>query len=88
MPMYRYICENCGYEKVVMHSMDESPKVICDKCGSVMKRSIGRVGVVFKSEGFYTTDSRKSSTNTNGSKPSSDKDKGESKSSETEKAKT
>ena len=64
MPMYRYVCENCGYEKVVMHSMNDSPAITCDKCGSVMRRSIGRVGVIFKGSGFYITDSRKSSSST------------------------
>ena len=61
MPMYRYVCERCGNEKVVFHPMDESPEVVCEKCGAVMKKAIGRVGVIFKGSGFYTTDSRKSS---------------------------
>ena len=85
MPMYRYVCGNCGYEKVVMHSMNESPTVVCDKCGSVMKRSIGRVGVIFKGSGFYITDSKKTSSSS--SKSSSDKAKNESKSSEEAKTK-
>ncbi len=61
MPMYRYVCENCGNEKVVFHGMNETPVVVCDKCGSIMKRAIGRVGVIFKGTGFYSTDHRKSS---------------------------
>ncbi len=60
MPMYRYVCDNCGHEKVVMHKMNESPTVVCDVCGHVMRRTIGRVGVIFKGSGFYITDSRKS----------------------------
>ncbi len=60
MPMYRYVCENCGNETVVFHSMNESPDVICQVCGSKMKKAIGRVGVIFKGSGFYITDSRKS----------------------------
>ncbi len=58
MPMYRYICENCGNEKVVFHSMSESPVVVCEKCGHIMKRTIGKVGIIFKGSGFYTTDNR------------------------------
>ncbi len=61
MPMYRYVCENCGSEKVVLHGMDEKPTVICDNCGSVMKKTIGRVGIIFKGSGFYSTDYRKDS---------------------------
>jgi len=58
VPLYRYVCENCGNEKVVLHGMNETPNIICEKCGSVMKRTIGRVGIIFKGEGFYITDSR------------------------------
>ena len=61
MPMYRYVCEKCGNEKVVLHGMNENPKVICDRCGWEMKRTIGRVGVIFKGSGFYSTDHRKDS---------------------------
>ena len=60
MPMYRYVCENCGNEKVILHSMNDNPVVVCEKCGSRMKRTVGRVGIIFKGSGFYTTDSRSS----------------------------
>ncbi len=59
MPFYRYVCKNCGHEKVIMHSMNESPNVVCDVCGAPMKKAVGRVGIVFKGSGFYITDSRK-----------------------------
>ena len=68
MPLYRYVCENCGYEKVVMHGMNESPEVVCDRCGSVMKKTIGRVGVIFKGSGFYSTDYGKSGSEGKGEK--------------------
>ncbi|MDK2785620.1 MAG: hypothetical protein PWQ80_299 [Thermotoga sp.] len=60
MPMYRYVCEECGYETTVMHGINESPEVTCEECGARMKRTIGRVGIIFKGSGFYITDSRKS----------------------------
>jgi putative FmdB family regulatory protein len=72
MPMYRYVCENCGNEKVVFHSMNEKVEVICDRCGHVMKKTIGRVGVIFKGSGFYTTDYKKSSGNGKGEKKKSE----------------
>ena len=77
MPMYRYVCENCGNEKVVLHGMNESPKVICDRCGAEMKRTIGRVGVIFKGSGFYSTDYRKSSGEKSESKSESKSEKKE-----------
>lgn len=62
MPMYRYICKNCGTEKVELHGINENPEIICDACGNEMEKAIGRVGIVFKGSGFYITDSRKAPT--------------------------
>ena len=76
MPMYRYVCDNCGNEKVVFHGMNENPTIVCEKCGSVMRRTIGRVGVIFKGSGFYTTDYKKNS-NGNGKKEESKSEKKE-----------
>jgi len=72
VPLYRYICENCGNEKVILHGMNETLDVICEECNSVMKRTIGRVGIIFKGEGFYITDSR---NNKNNGKNKKDKEK-------------
>ena len=71
MPLYRYVCDNCGNEKVVMHSMNESPEVVCEVCGVPMRKAISKVGVIFKGSGFYITDSRKSSSNGSSSEKSS-----------------
>jgi len=71
MPLYRYVSDNCGNEKVLMHSMNESPEVICEVCGAPMRKAISRVGVIFKGSGFYITDSRRSSSNGSSSDKSS-----------------
>ncbi|MBO8160910.1 MAG: FmdB family transcriptional regulator [Thermosipho sp. (in: Bacteria)] len=62
MPMYRYICKNCGTEKVELHGINDTPEIICDVCGNEMERTIGRVGIVFKGSGFYITDSKNSNS--------------------------
>ncbi|QTA38235.1 FmdB family transcriptional regulator [Thermosipho ferrireducens] len=71
MPMYRYICENCGLEKRELHSMNETPEIICDECGSKMTKAIGRVGIVFKGSGFYITDSKNTGIGNGGKNSSS-----------------
>lgn len=63
MPIYRYVCDNCGHEFTVMHGMNETPEIFCEKCGSPARKGIGRVGISFKGSGFYINDS-KSSNNT------------------------
>ncbi|RAO99469.1 FmdB family transcriptional regulator [Petrotoga sp. 9PW.55.5.1] len=59
MPLYRYKCEECGYEFTVLHSMSETPEIKCELCNSSAKRIISNVGIAFKGEGFYVTDSKK-----------------------------
>ncbi len=61
MPMYRYVCENCGTEEVHLHGLNETPSFTCPSCGGKMTKTIGRIGIVFKSSGFYITDSRNTS---------------------------
>ncbi|MEJ5257686.1 MAG: FmdB family zinc ribbon protein [Fervidobacterium sp.] len=64
MPMYRYVCENCGSEEVHLHGVNDSPVIECGKCGARMNRTIGRVGIVFKGSGYYITDNKKSTAET------------------------
>ena len=58
MPMYRYRCDNCGHETLVLKDFNDDSKVYCERCNSEMRRLIGRVNVIFKASGFYTTDVR------------------------------
>ncbi|MFN6991647.1 MAG: FmdB family zinc ribbon protein [Fervidobacterium sp.] len=64
MPMYRYVCSECGNEEVHLHSINEVPTISCSRCGRLMTRSISRVGILFKGSGFYITDSKKVSSST------------------------
>jgi len=40
MITYVYKCPNCNKVKEVKHSIKETPKIICDICGTKMKRVI------------------------------------------------
>jgi len=62
MPFYRYVCDNCGSEKSVFHSIHDVKEVRCEMCGEQMKKAISRVGVVFKGSGFYCTDTKNGSS--------------------------
>lgn len=59
MPMYRYVCRDCGNEELHLHGIKETPYVSCSNCGNAMTRSISKVGILFKGSGFYVTDSKK-----------------------------
>lgn len=62
MPTYGYRCEKNGHEFEVFQAMTEAPLQRCPTCRSKVRRIFYPVGIVFKGEGFYATDSRKKST--------------------------
>jgi putative FmdB family regulatory protein len=57
MPTYGYRCEN-GHEFEVVQGMTEKSLTDCVECGAPVRRIFYPVGVVFKGQGFYKTDSR------------------------------
>ncbi|MFH0883394.1 MAG: FmdB family zinc ribbon protein [bacterium] len=57
MPTYTYRCPKCGHEFDLFHSMSDTGRKKCEKCGATAKRMIGAgAGLVFKGSGFYITD--------------------------------
>ncbi len=56
MPIYEYNCPKCEAEKEVQHSMTESPRVKCPKCGAAMKRVISRNSFQLKGDGWFKSD--------------------------------
>jgi putative FmdB family regulatory protein len=62
MPIYEYLCRNCGYTFEELQSMKEEPLVKCPNCGmNELQKLIGTGGgVIFKGSGFYQTDYKKS----------------------------
>ncbi|MFW6119531.1 MAG: FmdB family zinc ribbon protein [Petrotogales bacterium] len=76
MPLYNYYCKQCKRKHQLLLKMSENGIQKCPDCGQPMERMISSVGVLFKSDGFYITDSKKSSSKTKGN---SSKKKAESK---------
>ena len=61
MPIYEFICNDCGteFEKLLSFSATVTP--ICPTCqGENVKRQMGLPAVHFKGSGWYITDSKKS----------------------------
>lgn len=81
MPTYDYRCRACGHELEMFQSMSEGPKRKCPECGALkLQRLIGTgAGILFKGSGFYETDYRSSSYETDkaADKPEADKSKGD-----------
>lgn len=57
MPTYDYACARCGEMEVFQSIRDDALRA-CPECGSADFRKLVSVGagVIFKGDGFYTTD--------------------------------
>ena len=59
MPIYEYVCNDCGYAFERMQSFSDDPLTTCPECQGTVRRVITSVGVIFKGSGWYITDSRR-----------------------------
>ena len=66
MPTYEYECTQCGHNFEKFQNITAKPLERCPKCGKKIKRLIGcGSGIIFKGSGFYATDYRKPSKESN-----------------------
>ena len=60
MPTYDYKCVLCHAVKEVHHSIKADPIMVCEICGSIMKRLIsGGAGFLWEGSGFFINDYKK-----------------------------
>jgi putative FmdB family regulatory protein len=57
MPIYGYRCSR-GHHFEVMQRITEEALSACPECGAPVTRVFHPVGIIFKGQGFYKTDSR------------------------------
>jgi putative FmdB family regulatory protein len=56
MPIYGYVCKQCGHEFEVLQGINDAPLKSCPECMGPLQKLLYPVGVIFKGSGFYTTD--------------------------------
>lgn len=56
MPIYEYICDDCGAEFEVMQKITDTPLKECKKCKGDLRRLISNSAFVLKGSGWYVTD--------------------------------
>jgi putative FmdB family regulatory protein len=66
VPTYQYSCTECGHFFEAVQSFSEDSLTACPECSGRLRKVYTAVGVVFKGSGFYRTDSRTSSSSTDG----------------------
>jgi putative FmdB family regulatory protein len=63
LPLYEYVCAQCGQHVEKIQKFSDSPLTRCEKCGGHLKRVLSAPAIQFKGSGWYVTDyARKSST--------------------------
>ena len=68
MPIYEFLCRDCGneFEKILPFSAQTIPN--CPQCKSEqVERRVGRPAIHFKGSGWYITDSKAGKASANGS---------------------
>lgn len=60
MPIYEFVCQECGHEFEHIQSFSDVSAPACANCGSSnVERRLGRPAIHFKGSGWYITDSKK-----------------------------
>ena len=56
MPIYGYVCRQCGHEFEVLQGINDVRLKSCPECMGPLQKLLYPVGVIYKGSGFYTTD--------------------------------
>lgn len=59
MPIYEYVCRQCGHELEQLQKISDAPLSDCPRCGKAdLVKKISAVGFQLKGSGWYVTDFR------------------------------
>ncbi len=56
MPIYKYVCESCGYKFEELQKVSDSPIEGCPECGKAVHKAITHSSFILKGSGWYATD--------------------------------
>ena len=57
MPIFEYICDNCGHEFETFQKVSEAPLKNCEACGAKkLRKKISAAGFRLSGSGWYETD--------------------------------
>ena len=60
MPIYEFVCQECGHEFEQILPFSASQVPTCPSCrADAVRRRVGRPAIHFKGSGWYITDSKK-----------------------------
>lgn len=73
MPIYEYICKDCGKEFEVIQKFSDKPIKKCIHCSGKVEKKISQSSFHLKGSGWYQTDYAKSEPKTDSKKDTKDK---------------
>ena len=57
MPIYEFVCEDCGNEVEILQKITDEPLKICPSCGKAsMKKKVSAAAFRLSGSGWYETD--------------------------------
>jgi len=56
LPLYEYLCTQCGYRYEKIQKFDAEPEAACPKCGGNLQRPLTAPALQFKGAGWYVND--------------------------------
>lgn len=61
MPIYEYVCSQCGHEMEVLQKMSDAPLSLCPVCeAEALKKKVSAAGFRLAGSGWYETDFKSS----------------------------
>lgn len=62
MPIYEYVCKDCGHQLEAIQKISDAPLTACPACGKDgLQKQISAAGFRLKGGGWYETDFKKGS---------------------------
>ena len=72
MPIYVYVCNACGIKKEILQKINDAPLTECPSCHQhAFTKQLTAAAFQLKGNGWYATDFKNGSPNTNQTKPDS-----------------
>jgi putative FmdB family regulatory protein len=57
MPIYEYVCQDCGVETEIMQRISDAPETDCPSCGkAALTKVVSAAGFRLSGGGWYETD--------------------------------
>jgi putative FmdB family regulatory protein len=72
LPLYEYLCDQCGYRFEKIQKFNSQPETVCPKCGGDLRRPLTAPALQFKGAGWYVNDYAPKGVSKTADKPAGD----------------